>query len=142
MDNKQFDRKEDRRKKPTPFISRYTFVGKRRANTREEEQVNYYVDRLGAKVWGVVLVVVVLSVIDSIFTLYFLSKGYQEANPVMFKALVIGKPFFIVSKYILTILGIVIIGLHKNFIFVKSIMILIIAMYVVLNCHHLWLFFR
>ncbi len=137
----QPERKEDRRKRPTPFISRYTFRGRRRASRRGEEKHNYYVDRLGSRVWWVIGVVVLLSVIDSIFTLYFINKGYQEVNPVMNIAIIIGKPTFIIFKYLLTILGILVVGMHKNFILVKPLMALIIAMYTFLNCYHIYLFF-
>lgn len=134
-------RKEDRRKSPTPMISRYTFRGKRKASRRDLEKYNYYVDRLGKRVWTVIGTVMFLSILDSLFTLYFLNRGFQEINPVMNFALFISKPAFILIKYALTIIGILLIAIHKRFIFVKELMILIIVMYTLLNCYHIYLFF-
>lgn len=135
-----FQRTGDRRKRPTPFLSKYTFRGRRRASRRGDEKYNYYVDRIGSRVWGAIAVIIILSVIDSIFTLFFIHKGYREVNPVMNVAIFIGKPIFIVSKYIFTILGILVLGLHKNFRFVKELIALMVTFYLVLNSYHIWLF--
>lgn len=136
------DRKGDRRKRPTPFLSRYTFIGRRRTSRRDDEKYNYYVDRLGSKVWVVILIIIVFSISDSLFTLHFLKKGFREVNPLMNIAILIGKPAFILSKYIFTIIGILVLGLHKNFKFVTELMVLIITFYVLLNTYHIWLFIR
>lgn len=141
-DEKVIERKGDRRKRPTPFLSRYTFVGRRRASRRGEERYNYYVDRLGSRVWVAIIVIIILSIADSLFTMHFLTKGFQELNPLMNIAILIGKPAFIVSKYIFTIIGILVLGLHKNFRFVKELISLIITFYILLNTYHIWLFVR
>lgn len=136
------ERKGDRRKRPTSFLSRYTFVGRRRASRRGEEKYGYYIDRLGGKVWGIILIIIILSVSDSIFTLHFLKRGFREVNPLMNIAILIGKPAFIISKYIFTVIGILVLGLHKNFRFVKELITLIILFYVLLNAYHIWLFIK
>lgn len=136
------ERKEDRRKRPTPFLSRYTFVGRRRASRRGDEKYNYYVDRLGGKAWFITLIIIVLSISDSLFTLHFLKRGFREVNPLMNVAILIGKPIFIISKYIFTVIGILVLGLHKNFRFVKELIALIIIFYLLLNAYHIWLFIK
>lgn len=136
------ERKGDRRKHPTPFLSKYTFTGKRRASRRTDEKYNYYVDRIGGKVWAAIAAIIVLSVFDSIFTLHFLGKGFREINPLMNIAFFIGRPTFIILKYVFTIVGILVLGLHKNFIFVKELIILMITFYVLLNTYHIWLLFQ
>jgi hypothetical protein len=136
------ERQGDRRKNPTPFLSKYTFIGKRRASRRGDEKYNYYVDRLDKKAWIATVIIVFLSVTDSIFTIYFLSRGFREINPLMNIAILTGKPAFIILKYLFTITGILVLGLHKNFRFVKELIGFIIALYLFLNIYHLWLFFR
>jgi hypothetical protein len=142
IQNTNTQQRGDRRKRPTPFLSRYTFVGRRKETRRAEEQYNYYIDRLSARVWAIITLIIFLSVTDSLFTIYFLARGYREVNPLMNVALIIGKPVFITSKYIFTIIGVLVLGLHKNFYFVKGLIGLIIALYLFLNCYHLWLFFK
>lgn len=136
------ERKGDRRKRPTPLLSRYTFIGRRRAARRTDERYNYYVDRLGGKVWIIIVIIILFSITDSLFTLHFLEKGFREVNPLMNVAILIGEPVFILSKYIFTIIGILVLGLHKNFRFVKELMALIITFYILLNTYHIWLFVR
>lgn len=136
------ERKGDRRKHPTPFLSRHTFVGRRRATRRADERYNYYVDRLGGKFWGVIGIIFILSIIDSIFTIHFLTKGFHEINPLMNVAILIGKPVFIISKYIFTVIGILVLCMHKNFRFVKPLILLIIIFYVLLDIYHIWLFIK
>ena len=134
--------KDDRRRRPTPFLSKYTFVGRRRKARRTDEQYNYYVDRLGKRDWIAITIIAALSISDSIFTLYFLERGFREVNPLMNIAIIIGKPAFIISKYLFTIIGVLVLGLHKNFRFVKQLMAVIITFYILLNAYHIWLLAR
>lgn len=136
------ERTKDRRRRPTPFLSKYTFIGRRRTARREEEQYNYYIDRLGGKVWAIICIIIILSISDSLFTLHFLTKGFREVNPLMNVAIIIGKPAFIIAKYIFTIIGVLVLGLHKNFRFVKELIAIIITFYVLLNAYHIWLLVR
>jgi len=139
-ENGSIDRKTDRRKKPTPFLSRYTFTGKRRFSRRDDEKLNYYVDRLDKKTWLAIFAIIILSIIDSIFTLYFINRGFKEINPLMNIALIIGKPTFIITKAVLTVSGILALALHKNFKFVKILVSILICFYILLNLYHIWLF--
>lgn len=142
MEEKEYNyvpRHGDRRKNPTAFFSEYTFCGRRCAMRRADEQYNYYVDRLGGRAWVVIAVVIISSIIDSLFTIYFLNKGFLEVNPIMNVAVFVSKPFFIVFKYTITIIGILIIAIHKNFRYVKILMAVIIAMYTILNMYHVYL---
>ena len=134
------DRKNDRRKKPTPFLGKYTFVGRRRFNRRNVENLNYYVDRLDKKTWVAIFTIIVLSVIDSIFTLYFIRHGFREVNPIMNFAIIIGEPIFIIIKYTLTIIGILALGLHKHFKYVNILISILVIFYLLLNIYHTWLF--
>lgn len=136
------ERKADRRTRPTSFLSKYTFRGRRRASRRGDEKYNYYVDRVGGRIWAIIIFIIILSVTDSIFTLYFLGKGFREVNPLMNVAIFVGKPVFIISKYIFTIIGILVLGLHKNFIFVKELIALMVTFYILLNAYHVWLLFQ
>ena len=134
------DKRTDRRQRPTPLVSKYTFRGRRKTARRGEEKYNYYVDRLGFRTWLAIGIVIFLSVTDSLFTLYFLNRGFQEANPVMDLAILLGTPVFIVAKYLLTIFGILILALHKNFRYVKFLITVIILLYTFLNVYHIWLY--
>ena len=63
-------RQKDRRRKPTPPFSKYTYLGLRKKNRRtEDRKKNYYVDRYGRKTLVFAFLVVVLCLIDTSVTL-------------------------------------------------------------------------
>ncbi|MBL8733493.1 MAG: hypothetical protein JNN13_14070 [Planctomycetes bacterium] len=72
----------DRRQRPTPMFSRYTFFGGRRRTVRRtEEREGAFVDVHGPRLLVLALAVVALNVLDAWFTLLFLAHGGAEMNP-------------------------------------------------------------
>lgn len=133
---------KDRRKRPTPFLSRYTFWGRRKKHRRDTDpQKNYYVDRVGTGYGIVIIAIFILSVSDSLFTLYHLKRGYREINPVL-NAFLFNNFYFLAVKYILTLVGISALALHKFFLFVKELVIILIVGYAILNIYQVWLYLR
>ncbi len=106
----------DRRKKPTSPLNWRFYYGRRKGNRRATDaQSNYYVDRYSFWAAMAALGIVVLSVVDSYFTLILIKQGAVEINPVMRFALRFGTyPFFFI-KYFLTIVSVIILLIHKNF---------------------------
>lgn len=90
----------DRRQRPTPMFSRYTFFGgRRRAARRLEEQDGSYVDQHGTWLFLAVIAIVVLNLLDAWFTLLFLAHGGRELNPLVDELLVRGGPgLFVLFK--------------------------------------------
>ena len=74
----------DRRKKPTPMLSRYTFfpVGEVSFRSREDRLRGGYVDRYGHRLFTVLIGIVVLNIFDALFTHMILDCGGTELNPV------------------------------------------------------------
>lgn len=130
----------DRRQRPTPFLSRYTFWGRRKRNRRESDpQKNYYVDRIGGRYMAAIIVIFVLSVADSLFTVYHIEKGgVREVNPLL-NAFLFNNAYFLIVKYILTLVGIIALCLHKFFTLVRELVIVLIVGYVILNIYQVWL---
>ena len=106
----------DRRKSTTPPFSKYTFKGKRRHARREEEDQNYYVDRYDAKYLVLVASILILCVFDAYFTLKIIHHGGKELNPLMIKFLESAPGTSLFLKYMITVISLVIIVMHKNFI--------------------------
>ncbi len=138
----------DRRKKPTPPISRYTFRGRRRGSRRASDpRWNYYVDRPGTAAWLSVGLLVLLSSLDAIFTVHLLKMGGYEMNPFMRFILRFGHGPFLAVKYGLTGLGAFILLIHKNFYLwsptfsVRNIVRFFIGMYLALVVYEVVLVF-
>ena len=81
-----FDRRmqEDRRKQPTPGLSRYSFLGRRRTIRRKlDQRRGGYVDQYSSTLFFFLIAIVGLNVLDALFTLMILDLKGWEANPVV-----------------------------------------------------------
>ena len=57
----------DRRKRPTPMLSRFLFVGRRRGGRRGDEKDYVYVDKPGGWIVAAFVALLVLSLLDAPF---------------------------------------------------------------------------
>jgi hypothetical protein len=106
----------DRRRRPTPAVHSNLFHGNRRIVRREAERRNgYYVDHPGSRSIAAILALLFLVVLDGVLTLCLIDAGADEANPLMAFFLSFGVPTFMLAKFTLTIPGLLILLLHKNF---------------------------
>ena len=129
---------EDRRQKPTPMISRYTFRGRRRGGRRDGERDNVYVDKPGPWIIAAFWIVVGLSGLDAWYTLDLLAEGKAtEANPLMRAALELGDAQFVIIKTAMTIIAAGFLCLHKNWSLGRLCLVLAIAGYSLLILYHL-----
>lgn len=120
----------DRRNRPTPMVSRYTFRGRRkRARRSNESGRGYYVDRYSTFEIVAVLVLIVLTITDALATLHILGKGGTELNPIMRSALEVGNGYFLFSKLAISALGGVLILLHAKFPGVRKALWGLLALY-------------
>ena len=127
----------DRRVSPTPMVSRYLFIGRRRSGRRDGETERVYVDRPGP--WAVTAFALVtgLSVLDAFLTLDLLSRGGKEANPVMLAALSLGNGPFVFLKTGVTVLGAGFLSLHKNWPLGRVCLWIAVGFYAALTAWHL-----
>lgn len=108
--------RSDRRSRPTPRISRYSFLGGRRGDVRrEEEREGSFVDVYRPSVVLAVVLIALLNVGDSFFTLHHLQAGGIELNPVAERLLRTGRLGFVGWKSAIIGVALVVLLLHKNF---------------------------
>lgn len=119
------------------MVSRYLFLGRRRAGRRDGETDRIYVDRPGPWVIAGFVVLVGLSLLDAGFTLWLLERGATEANPVMRAALHLGNPAFVVIKSVVTILAVGFLCLHKNWPLGRVCLVIALLGYSALTLYHL-----
>ena len=99
----------DRRQSQIPFYKLFLFKGKRRALRRTEDcnRVTVF-DQYHPSLMITVLIVLALSLLDAALTLMLLDRGAVELNPVMRYFLTFGPGNFIMAKYVLTALALVV----------------------------------
>ena len=78
-------------------------MGRRRTPRREEDRQGCCaIDVYGPKILFMVLLILTLSVLDALLTLYLIGHGAVEVNPVMAFFLAYGPFVFFAAKYALT----------------------------------------
>ena len=104
----------DRRQRKVSL--RYLLCGGRRQTIRryEDRQNYFYVDRYRQSLFGVIVLILFLSVMDAILTLYLINHGAIEINPIMAFYLEVGPYTFLFVKYALTSVGLLILLIFRN----------------------------
>jgi hypothetical protein len=96
--------------------------GGRRVDYRRhaDRQRMLYVDWYQQSLFGTIVLILLLSVMDALLTIVLINHGATEINPIMAFYLEMGPYPFLFVKYGLTCTGLLILVLCKNF-FLKSI---------------------
>jgi len=133
----------DRRCRPTPAISRYTFRGGRRTNVRRDtDRQAVYVDRLGTGLAVILLSVFAFHVLDAFFTLAHIARGGVELNPFMDYFLQKSPTAFVLAKLSMAGGGLVFLALHARWPLVRRGIQALFVLYAGVVCYHLLLIAR
>jgi hypothetical protein len=131
----------DRRSRPTPRLSRYTFFGGRRRDFRRgEEGVDAYVDRYPNWLLLLLAWIAVMNLADSFFTLVHLQAGGIELNPFAAMLLGTGRLGFVLWKALLIGGAVLVLCMHKNFALARLGLAIAALAYTALVGYHLTLF--
>lgn len=105
----------DRRRHPTPFLSRHSLKGRRRGVRRKRDLDRHiYVDRYGLHSVLIIFTAIILCIVDAVFTLQLVDKGAREVNPVMHFLLGFGPGAFLGVKYALTASSLLFLLVHSR----------------------------
>lgn len=135
----------DRRKQPTPFISKYTFTrGQRKTLRREEDKKNYFfVDLYSTRLLITLLALLSLNLSDSYFTLTLIEENIAtEINPIMAFFLGYGNTPFILAKFLITSIPLIILCLCKNSPVTKVLIVSVIVFYFLIIVYELNLMYQ
>ena len=119
-----FDRRieKDRRKRPTPGLSRYTFFGRRKMMRRKtDQQQGGYVDRYSSALFFFLISIIGLNVLDAFFTLMILDLKGWEANPVVQSVINLYGTKFWIWKFSIVSISLALLCLHSRFRLVREI---------------------
>ena len=106
---------QDRRSRPTSFMSTFKLGGRRRSFRRKEEGRNQYVDRPSLRTIALTFIIFVISTLDAIFTLLHLENGAFELNPLMKQTIQSGFQSFVIIKSLGVGLIAWFLAIHQNF---------------------------
>jgi hypothetical protein len=131
----------DRRRRPTPMLSRYTFFGGRRqAFQSPHEAEDSYVDLYNTRQVTLVLVFFALTIFDAIATVYYIDHAHgSEWNPIADWMLQRGRIFFVLAKGVPTGLMLLFVMIHKNFRYGRIALAIGFGFYFLLGVYHVFL---
>jgi len=91
------------------------FMSRRKTHRRTEYPITYYSDDYGPYILGTALLLLLLCICDSYFTLILIQYGSTELNPILAWALNKHVIVFFLLKYTVTAFCIVLTVMHKHF---------------------------
>jgi hypothetical protein len=132
----------DRRRRPTPALSRYALFGGRRrlGGRRPGESEGRFVDQHGPGLLAVVLAIVALNFLDAWFTMFFLSHGGEELNPIMDAVIREGTLPFVLLKSLGIGICVAVLTVAKNFRFARIGLGTVLVGYAALFGWHMYLY--
>jgi Domain of unknown function (DUF5658) len=110
---------KDRRRGGFPsFRDLLTHRRRRQLRRTDDRRKIVLFDHYGASIVFMVIAILLLSIVDAVLTLFLLSHGAVELNPVMAYFLHIGTAAFLLVKYGMTAVSVMIV-LLLNYVFVR-----------------------
>lgn len=105
----------DRRSSRGINLKSLGFGGRRQHLRRKEDMQKYFsLDRYSQSIFAAIVLILFLSVVDALLTLFLIENGAFEVNPVMAYYLKVGPYSFLAVKYGLTIIGVFVFLLLRN----------------------------
>jgi hypothetical protein len=124
LENSEHREVNDRRKQPTPGLSRFSFFGRRKAFRREaDRQKGGYIDRYSPGLFFLLLLIVGLNILDALLTIMILDRGGWEINPFVRSAIALFGERFWAWKFIIVSIALILLCIHSKFKPIKTIIV-------------------
>jgi hypothetical protein len=134
---------EDRRNRPTPALSRYTFLGRRKIFRRKSDRERGgYVDRYSTALFALLLLIIGLNILDALFTMIILDLTGWEANPIVQSVIQLHGEGFWIWKFVLVSFCLVLLCLHSRFKLVRGVILFLSSIYLAVVLYQLFLLFH
>ena len=132
----------DRRKKPTPRWSWFTFFGRRRIFRRKSDQEKGgYLDRYSYVLFFLLVLILGLNVLDSLFAMLMIDLGDQEFNPLVSSYVELHGDMFWIWRFVIVSIALILLYLHHGFILVRRVIVAIGLIYIVIVVYQMYLIF-
>ena len=106
----------DRRKRRVPPLKYILFGGRRKSIRRKEDRDKLIIlDVYSNGVFAIAIIILALSALDGLLTLYLMSSGAKELNPFMSYLIDFNPRFYLAVKCIITTAAIIFLIVMKNY---------------------------
>lgn len=132
---------KDRRKRPTPALSRFTLRGRRKTFRRKGDQGRGgYVDRYHPGLLILLTLAIGLTILDALFTMMILDDGGWELNPVVHSAIQIYGDRFWIWKFIIVSAPLTLLCIHSKFKLVMPVILGVTGINVLIILYQIFLY--
>ena len=132
---------KDRRRQPTPGISRFTLRGRRKTFRRKEDQERGgYVDHYHSGLLILLTLALGFTVLDAFFTMMILDDGGWEINPVVRSVIQLYGDRFWIWKFVIVSTCLTLLCIHSKFRFVIPVIFGIITMSVLVILYQIFVY--
>jgi len=131
---------EDCRKQPIPFLSFYTFFGRRRwLRRKSDREKGRYSDRYSPVLFFFIVLILALNILDSLFTMMIIDLGGREFNPIVRSIMALHGDQFWIYKFLIASGSLVLLCFHRGFKLFRGIIIVIGSIYLVIVLYQIFL---
>jgi hypothetical protein len=132
--------RQDRRRQPTPGLSRYTFFGRRRRFRRKSDQEKGgYIDRYSSKLFFFLILILGLNVLDVLLTVMILDSKGWEWNPIVRSVIEAHGDRFWIWKFAIVSVSLILLCLHTKFKPVRTIIVALCSIYLLVILYQILL---
>ena len=132
--------RQDRRKQPTPGLSRYTFFGRRRTFRRKSDQEKGgYIDRYSSTLFFFVILILGLNVLDVLLTVMILDLKAWELNPIVRSVIEAHGDRFWIWKFAIVSVSLILLCLHSKLKPVITILVALCSIYLLVILYQIFL---
>jgi len=131
---------QDRRKKPTPFLSWYTFFGRRKGFRRKSDQKRGgYVDRYSSKLFLLLIVILVLNALDVFLAITILNQKGWALSPMLHSIMQLHRDRLWIWKFGIVSVALVLLCLHSKFKPARAMLAAVSSIYFLVILYQLYL---
>jgi len=131
---------QDRRKQPTPGLSRYTYFGRRQSLRRKSDQEKGgYIDSYSSTLLFFIILTLGLNVLDVLLTVMILDLKGWELNPIVRSVIENHGDGFWIWKFGIVSVSMVLLCLHSKFKPVRTVIVALCSIYVLVLLYQVFL---
>ncbi len=132
----------DRRRRPTPRWSWFTFFGRRKSLRRKTDQERGgALDRYSRIFFFLLVIILGLNILDALFAKIIGDLGGQEFNPLVRSFIELHGEMFWIWRFVIASLALTLLYLHRGFVRVRRILIAIASIYMGILLYQIYLIF-
>jgi hypothetical protein len=117
-----------------------TFWGKmQRFRSKSDQWKSIYLVRYNPTLFFILVFILILNILDSLFTMILIDLGGQELNPILHSIIALHGDRFWIWKFFMVSVSLILLSLHRGFDLVQKIVIVISSIYLIIVLYQIFL---